>query len=123
MNAVVSLSNEVGVRIACDAFAVPRASFYRWKRPKGKAPGRLSPLALSQQERQDVLAVLHDQRFIDKAPQEIYAGLLDQGTYLCSIRTMYRILESHGEIKERRNQLSHPRYQRPELLATAPNQV
>lgn len=123
MNAVVSLSNEVGVRIACDVLGVPRASFYRWKRPPGKSTGRLSPLALSQQERQDVISVLHDQRFMDKAPREIYAGLLDQGIYLCSIRTMYRILEAQGEIKERRNQLSHPRYQRPELLATAPNQV
>lgn len=123
MNAVVALSNEVGVRISCDALAVPRASFYRWKRPMGKSNSHLSPLALSQQERQDVLSVLHDQRFMDKAPREIYASLLDQGTYLCSVRTMYRILETHGEIKERRNQLSHPQYQRPELLATAPNQV
>lgn len=123
MNAIISLSNEVGVRIACDVLAVPRASYYRWKRPRKKSTGRLSPLALSQQERQDVLSVLHDQRFVYKAPREIYAGLLDQGTYLCSIRTMYRILKTHAEIKERRNQLSHPRYQRPELLATAPNQV
>jgi putative transposase len=123
MNAVVSLSNDVGVRIACDALTVPRASFYRWKRPREKAMSRLSPLALSPQERQAVLSVLHDQRFMDKAPRELYAGLLDQGTYLCSIRTMYRILQSHGEIRERRNQLSHPPYQRPELLATAPNQV
>jgi putative transposase len=70
-----------------------------------------------------VVDTLHSQRFVDKAPHEIYATLLDEGYYLCSIRTMYRILDQHGEVKERRNQLSHPTYQKPELLATGPNQV
>jgi putative transposase len=67
--------------------------------------------------------VLHSERFIDQAPQEVYAALLDEGQYLCSIRTMYRLLDSQGEIKERRDQLRHPAYRKPELLATAPNQV
>jgi putative transposase len=75
------------------------------------------------EERQQVLDVLHSEKFVDKAPQEVYAALLDEGQYLCSIRTMYRLLEAHQEVKERRDQLRHPVYQKPELLATAPNQV
>lgn len=70
-----------------------------------------------------MLAVLHEDRFVDKAPAEIYATLLDEGIYLCSISTMYRILRSADEVRERRNQLRHPQYEKPELLATGPNQV
>ncbi len=70
-----------------------------------------------------MLDVLHDEVFADKAPAETYAKLLDQGTYLCSIRTMYRILEANKEVRERRNQLRHPTYAVPQLVATAPNQV
>ena len=67
--------------------------------------------------------MLRGPRFVDLAPAEIYACLLDEGVYLCSIRTMYRILAEHGEVRERRRQLRHPAYQKPELLATGPNQV
>ncbi len=66
---------------------------------------------------------LHAERFRDKAPAEVYATLLDEGTYLCSVRGMHRILAENAETKERRNQLRHPQYKKPELLATAPNQV
>jgi putative transposase len=69
------------------------------------------------------LDTLHEARFVDRAPAEVYATLLDENRYLCSIRTMYRLLDSHDEVRERRDQLRHPRYQKPELLATAPNQV
>lgn len=79
--------------------------------------------ALSELEAQRVLAVLHEDRFVDKAPAEIYAMLLDEGVYLCSISTMYRILRKHNEVRERRNVLRHPQYTKPELLATAPKQV
>jgi putative transposase len=81
------------------------------------------PRALSEPEKQDVLETLHSERFQDMAPHEVYATLLDEERYLCSIRTMYRILEENAEIKERRNQLRHPDYKKPELLATGPNQV
>jgi putative transposase len=84
---------------------------------------RPSPRALLPEEKADVLAVLHDPRFVDKAPAEVYAARLDEGHYDCSIRTMYRILEEADEVRERRNQVRHPHYVRPELLATAPNQV
>ena len=83
----------------------------------------IPPLALSDQEQQAVLDILHSERFVDKAPREIYATLLDEGIYRCSVRTMYRILEKHGEVRERRNQLLRPNYQKPELLATASNQI
>jgi putative transposase len=70
-----------------------------------------------------VLDQLHAERLLDQSPREIYATLLDEGRYLCSIRTMYRLLEQHGELRERRDQLSHPPYPKPQLVATRPNQV
>ncbi len=78
---------------------------------------------MSPEERQAVLAILHSDRFVDTAPATVYATLLDEGRYHCSIRTLYRILDEQAEVRERRNQLRHPVYQKPELLATAPNQV
>ena len=83
------------------------------------APAR----ALVQAERETVLARLHEERFQDRSPAAVYATLLDEGEYHCSIRTMYRLLAEHGEVRERRDQLTHPLYQKPELLATAPNQL
>ena len=80
-------------------------------------------MALSQLERRAVLDVLHCERFLDAAPQQIYATLLDEQRYLCSVRTMYRILASEHEVRERRNQCRRPAYTKPELLATGPNQV
>ncbi len=80
-------------------------------------------MALSQLERRAVLDVLHCERFVDAAPQQIYATLLDEQRYLCSVRTMYRILASEHEVRERRNQCRRPAYTKPELLATGPNQV
>jgi putative transposase len=109
---------------ACDALLVPRASLYRFfeaQKPKNDRPR--PPLALSRDEEQDVLDVLHSERFQDRAPQEVYATLLDEGHYLCSIRTMYRILERHQELKDRRRQVSRSHYVKPELLATGPNEV
>jgi transposase InsO family protein len=79
--------------------------------------------ALSVAERRAVLDVLHEPRFADQAPAEIFARLLDEDRYLCSERTMYRILAENAEVRERRDQLRHPTYKKPELLATAPNQV
>lgn len=128
MQEVLSISSEVGVKPACEAFDIPRAAFYREVARQNK-PAEIQekrpspPRALSYEERQRVLDVLHSARFADKAPHEVYATLLDEGVYYCSIRTMYRILEDHGEVKERRNQLMHPTYRKPELLATGPNQV
>jgi len=123
MSAAVALGNHVGIRTACCALALPRANFYRWKNPKEKTSRPAPPLGLSEKERGSVLTVLHEERFVDRAPYEIYAALLDERRYLCSIRTMYRILEQADELKERRRQVCRPHYAKPELLATGPNQV
>ena len=115
---------ELGIEPACVALRVPRASYYRYLQgPKEKSERPKPPRALSEQEQQEVLALLHATRFVDKAPAEIVATLLDEGRYLCSTRTMYRILDSQNEVRERRHQLRHPAYTKPQLLATAPNQV
>jgi putative transposase len=124
MNAALELGDSVGKAVACRALGVPRASLYRCMQPA--VPRRVRPTperALTAAERQAVLDHLHSERFSDKAPAEVYATLIDEGVYLCSIRTMHRILAENGELKERRNQLRHPQYKKPELLATGPNQV
>ena len=115
-------------RGACDALGVSRASVYRRRSrlarpPVEPVPRPSPPRALSAAERQTVLDLLREPRFADLAPAEVYATLLDEGVYHCSIRTMYRILDDHDEVRERRDQLRHPVYAKPELLAEAPNQV
>src|ERR1039458_3186742 len=124
MSAALELGQSVGQAVACRALGVPRATLYRHMQPAGPPRHRPTPeRALDAAERQAVLDHLHSERFRDKAPVEVYATLLDESIYLCSIRTMHRILAQNGELKERRNQLRHPQYTKPELLATAPNQV
>jgi putative transposase len=128
MEAVETFRADIGVKPACEALGLSRATFYRSKAGSSvkqeSAPDRpADPRALSPEERQEVLDLMHGERFMDQAPREIYATLLDEGRYLCSVRTMYRILEQESEVKERRDQLRHPVYEKPELLATAPNQV
>ena len=128
MEAVDTLSADVGIQAACGAFGLSRATYYRHNGVEGgpslHPPQRPTPpRALSPDEKQTVLDTLHSERFVDLAPHEAYATLLDEGHYLCSIRTMYRILEENREVKERRNQLRHPVYSKPELLATRPNEV
>jgi putative transposase len=125
MAAAEDLARVVGTAPACAALTVSRASLYR-RRRGSRVPVRRRPSparALSPTERQAVCALLHADRFVDKAPAQVYATLLDEGTYPCSIRTMYRLLAAAQEVRERRNQVRHPAYQKPELLATAPNQV
>jgi len=125
MKAARNLGKEVGTSQACEALGVSHATFYRWLKPQGTVKARPTPpLALSEQERHNVIQLLHCERFQDDAPRQIYAALLDEGQYHCSVRTMYRILESvHGDVKERRKQVQRPVYEKPELLATTPNEV
>ena len=118
----------VGVGAACDALAVPRSQFYRARQPpdlKASVTGIKipSPRALSLDEKAAVRQELNSARFQDCAPREVYATLLDEGRYLCSWRGMYRILGAEQAVRERRDQLQHPHYARPELVATAPNQL
>jgi putative transposase len=128
MAAAHELAATVGPTRAAAAFALPRASFYRAQRPaaapRPPAARPTPPRALSPAERQGVLDVLHSERFIDRAPKAVYASLLDDdGTYRCSWRTMYRLLATADEVRDRRAQRRHPAYTKPELLATRPNQV
>ena len=129
MDAALSLSPTAGIKAACDFPGVSRASLYRNRPVLGPAiaaeppapplaPPTPPPRALSPSERAEVLDILHEDRFQDRAPAAIHATLLDEGRYACSVRTMYRILHEQHECRQRRDQLVHPVYQKPELLAT-----
>jgi putative transposase len=126
METALAVAPELGMAQACRALGVSRATAYRHRSPKVARPARprgRSPLALSDEERAGVLGQLHSERFADASPAQVYATLLDEGTYLASERTMYRILAANGEVRERRDQLRHPAYARPELLATGPREL
>ena len=124
MAVVTEYQTTLGVAPVCEALGMPRVSYYRWRNPPAHCQVvRRVPRALPPAERERVLAVLNDDRFADLPPAEVYATLLDEGKFVCSIRTMYRILEEQAEVKERRRQLQHPQYAAPELLATGPNQL
>jgi len=127
MTAVEEVTPGLGTASACRALGLPRASLYRMRRPVDPEASRTArpapPRALSPGERRAVLDTLHSERFMDQPPAQVHAALLDEGTYFCSPRTMYRVLDSAQEVKERRNQVRRPHYVKPELLATEPNQV
>ena len=129
--AITTLIPQVGVRAACEAVGTAQAGYYRRHR-QSPAPARpipvphrdrVQPRALSPEERQEVLDVLHSDRFADLAPAEVWAILLDEGRYLGSQSTFYRLLRQAGETRERRRQATHPAAVKPELAASAPNQV
>ncbi len=126
-DAVAGLAPHSGLMAAaCAALGVSRASVQRRRARLAAPPVALRPRparALAGPQRQAVLDLLHAPRFADQAPAEIYASLLDEGVYHCSIRTMYRLLGQNGEVRERRAQLRHPAYRKPELLAERPNEV
>jgi putative transposase len=124
MQSAEQLGQRIGVQTACAALSVPRSSLYRAHRPQSKRTSpKISQRAFSQTEKITVRQELNSERFQDCAPREVYAALIDEGRYLCSWRSMYRILAENHEVRERRNQLRHPSYIKPELLATAPNQL
>ena len=122
------LAAVIGTRAACAALGRSRATYYRHHRrsparPRPRRERVLQPRALSEAERAEVLSVLHHERFVDQAPATIYANLLDEGRYLCSVPTLYRVLRAENEVRERRRQATHPPTVKPELLATGPNEV
>jgi putative transposase len=127
MVALEALVVDADTSAVCRSVGISRASFYRRRQaaaPSMPRPPRApSPRALVLAERQAVLDVLHSDRFVDQSPAEVQATLLEEQTYLCSTRTMYRVLAEAGEVRERRDQARHPVYTKPELVATAPNQV
>jgi putative transposase len=127
--AIGELAPVIGTRAACAALGRSRATYYRRHRqsPPASRPARAraaaQPRALSAVERAEVLGVLHADRFVDQAPASIYASLLDDGRYLCSVPTMYRLLRAEDEVRERRRQATHPARIKPELVASGPNTV
>ena len=124
MRTVTELGPRLGVAPTCAALAVARATYYRQLQPRPEPRPRPTPArALPPAERQAVREVLHEPRFVDLSPAEIYATLLDEDRYLCSERTLYRVLAENAEVRERRDQLRHPSYAAPQLLATRPNEV
>jgi putative transposase len=133
MAAALELTPTLGAGAACRAMGlwrgVPARQQARARRhtlvgpPRPRAPRPCAPLALDAQEQRTLLDTLNSERFADTAPAAVHATLLGEGTYLGSVRTMYRLLAANGGCPERRNQLTHPAYAKPELLAIAPNQV
>ena len=124
MQTVTEMAPRLGVAPTCAALGLPRATYYRGQQPRPEPKPRPAPVrALPPQERKQVLAVLHQPRFVDLAPAEVYATLLDEDRYLCSERTFYRVLAENAEVRERRDQLRHPHYAAPERLATRPNEL
>ena len=123
--AISAVVKDFGTRAAaCAAFWMPLSTYYLKLKPVGEAGTNAiakPPRALNAEERQRIEAVLHEDRFMDKAPREIYAQLLDEGIYRCSPRTMYRILHSLDEVKHRRNIRHHPHDMKPELQEVAHN--
>jgi putative transposase len=124
---IAELAPILGKRAACAALGRSRATYYRRHRqsppPPQPRPRTPQPRALSQTERTEVLRILHEERFVDQAPASVYAALLDEGRYVCSVPTMYRVLRAADEVHERRRHARHPTTVRPELVATRPNSV
>ena len=116
MRAIEAITAKGETSALCQSIGVSRASLYR--RPRAPSPRALVPA-----ERRAVRDTLHSARFVDQSPAEVYATLLEEQTYFCSPRTMYRVLAEADEVRERRDQVRHPAYVKPELVATAPNQV
>lgn len=123
MKTITVVGADRRIEPTCAALGLPRATYYRHLQPPRSSVARISHRALSGLERGVVLDTLHEPRFVDLAPAQVHAALLDEETYLCSERTMYRILDANQEVKERRNQVRHPNYAAPQLLATRPNEI
>jgi putative transposase len=125
MEAALEVAPTTGVAPVLDALGLSRATFYRRRRrgDRVSCPRPRPERALDATERREVLDILHGPRFVDRAPAQVVATLLEEGRYLCSVRTMYRILAEAKEVRERRDQLRHPVYAKPELVARSPNEV
>ena len=123
---MTELAQQTSLQQACQALAYPRSSYYRQQKSLPANPKRTpapSPRALPPLERDTVRETLNSERFVDSSPRQVYGTLLDEGQYLCSVGTMYRILKDNDEVRERRTQKRHPVDKKPDLVATAPNQV
>lgn len=127
-DAIAELAPVVGTKEACRVLGESRARHYRRHRkspppPRPSRPRQPQPRALSAEERQQLRETLNSTALCDTAPATVYAKLLDEGRYLSSVSTMYRVLRAHEEVRERRRQAAHPAHKKPELIATCPNEV
>lgn len=125
-NGVNELAPTIGTKAACEHLGRSRATHYRQNQAPAYGPPRprpRSPRALPESETNAILETLNSEAFCDQAPAQIWATLLDEGTYLCSVSTMYRLLRARSQLRDRRNQRRHPAHLKPELMATGPNQV
>lgn len=123
MSLAQELGAAVGVKAACEALGVSRATLYRRRSRRPEKPRRRPARALGADERQAILDTLHSERFADASVPQVQATLLTEGTYLGSVSTMYRVLRDAGEVRERRRVRRHPAHTKPVLTATGPNQV
>jgi len=127
MNTATQIAPLIGIAPACLALGVARATFYRAQQGVAmlcpRRPRPRSPLALSEPEREAILELLHAPEYVDRSPRTVFAMLLDAGRYLASVSSFYRILRAAGEARPRRNELTHPPYAKPKLLATGPRQL
>ncbi len=120
------LETVTNTKRACTLLGASRATLYRRRRPTPPRPPRPRPVPvnrLTAAEQHHILAALRSPQYCDLAPAQVWARLLDDGIYLCSIRTMYRLLAAAGENRERRGQRTHPAKRKPELIARRPNEV
>lgn len=124
---VNDLSAKVGTKKACNGFGIPRSSYYYWKNPDSKTvlhrDRKLPDFAYTNAEKHEILNVMNSDIYMNQTPYEIYASQLDEGKYICSVRTMYRILSENDQVKERRKIRMSTNYKKPELLATKSNQI
>jgi putative transposase len=116
-------TEEFKITELCKLLGISRSTWYRRQKPKKQTDGRTSPRKLTDRQYRKTLTLLNSERFQDEAVPTVHAKLLDEGIYLCSPRTMYRILKAEKQVKQRRHDRKHPVYTKPELLATGPNQV
>ena len=127
MNTALEIAPEIGIVAACSGLGVARATFYRAQRPvsvrQSRAPRPASPRALSVSEQHTILEVLHEPAYVDSSPRTVFAMLLDADRYLASVSTFYRLLRASGETRRRRDELTHPAYAKPELLASGPREL
>jgi putative transposase len=127
MNSAMAMAPQFGIAAACRGLGVARATFYRAQRPvsarQPRAPRPTSPRALSVPEQHAILEWLHEPAYVDLSPRTVFAMLLDAGRYLASVSTFYRLLRATGETRGRRNELTHPAYAKPELLASGPREL
>lgn len=124
---VNNISEKIGTQTACNVFGLPRSTYYYHPKPEVQddylSERKLPDFAYSSQEKQNIMNVMNSDIYMDQTPYEIYASRLDEGEYLCSVRTMYRFLAENNQVRERRNVKRSNNYKKPELLATQPNQV